>query len=329
MRSFVLLLLGCVAPDGGAGDDTASDDTSGVLDLTLDFPAAPDGGIEIRTPDFEIPPNTEALRCYFGTYTGPTVGVTFMQPLDAEQYSHHNQLKAVYDDEYADGELIDCQTSGQMSDYVPLFESVGIEPGPDTAGGNWLDLPDGVAMKLQEGQRWVLDMHYINTSNETLRVNNGVNLDYIEVDEVDAWASSIQFDSGPLDIPAGGAYTREFDCPFDRDANVLSVLGHMHSRGTAYAIDYTDAGGATERIYEVPEWDGGWHPYYPVLQSYAPGAFPVLEGETFTTACSWFNEEDRALGFPDEMCTTVVVLYPLEEPLLCGDGVYRELGGPR
>ncbi|MFN7143208.1 MAG: hypothetical protein ACK4YP_05485 [Myxococcota bacterium] len=328
---MVLLAL-LVACDGSdvvdVGEDSAGE-TGDVLDLTVEFVAAPDGGIEIRTPVFEVPPYTEALRCYFGTYTGPTVGVTFMQPLQAELYSHHNQLKAVYDDTYADGELIDCQTSGEMSEYVPLFESVGIEPGPETAGGNWLDLPDGVAMKLVDGQRWVLDMHYINPTDQTLRVNNGVNLDYIEVDEVEGWASSVQFDSGPLDIPASSAYSVTFDCPFDRDATVLSVLGHMHSRGTSYAVDYTDLGGATERIYEVPEWDGDWHPYYPQLQNYAPGEFSVREGETFTTTCSWFNDEDRDLVFPDEMCTTVVVMYPLEEPLACNAGVYQDLGGPR
>lgn len=325
MFSLAILLPACGAP--APLDDTASAE-GGLLDLTLAFPAAPEGGIEIRTPNFEIAPYSESLLCYFGTYTGPTVGVTFMQPLDAEQFSHHNQLKAVYDEEYADGALIDCQTSGQMSDYVPLFESVGIEPGPETAGGNWLNLPDGIAMKLEEGQRWVLDMHYINTSAQTIRVNNGVNIDYIETEEVDAWASSIQFDSGALDIPPGVVFTDMFDCPFDRDANVLSVLGHMHSRGTSYTVDYTDVDGATERIYEVPEWDGGWHPYYPVLQSYAPGDFPVRAGETFSTACSWFSEEDHAIGFPDEMCTTVVVMYPLEEPLLCMDGAYRDLGEP-
>lgn len=326
MLSFTLLLVACGAPDSPTDDDTASGADGDVLDLTVEFPAAPEGGIEIRTPVFEVPPYSESIFCYFGTYTGPTVGVTFMQPLDAELYSHHNQLKAVYDEEYADGEMIDCETSGQMSAYVPLFESVGIEPGPETAGGNWLNLPDGVAMKLQEGQRWVLDMHYINPTGQTLRVNNGVNIDFIETEEVDAWASSIQFDSGPLDIPPG-VHTEQFDCPFDRDANVLSVLGHMHSHGTSYSIDHTDSDGVTERIYEVPEWDGGWHPYYPVLESYSPGAFPVRTGETFSTACGYFNDEDHAIGFPDEMCTTVVVMYPLEEPLLCADGVYRELGG--
>lgn len=314
-------------PVGDPAGDTASAE-GGVLDLRKEFPPAPEGGIEIRSPDFEVPPYTESLKCYYGTYEGPTVGATFMQPLQSDQYSHHNQLKAVPDDEdWPEGTLIDCEDGGDMSRYVPLFEAVGIEVDEETAAGNWLDLPPGVAMKLKAGQKWVLDIHHINPTDKTLLVNNGVNIDFIPEDEVTAWAGSIQFDAGPPDIPPGETVEAQFSCDFLDDVHVLSMLGHMHARGTSYAVDLLREGADPERVYEVPEWDGGYHPYYPYIKNWAPGAFPVSTGDALRTRCVWDNYTDTHLGFPEEMCTTVLVVYPLESPLICIDGEYRDLGG--
>jgi hypothetical protein len=316
----IVLLLACTSPDTDSSSDSVVDD--GRLNLVEDFPDAPEGGLALRSPVMEIPPYSEVLLCYFGTYEGPTVGVDFMQPLQSD-YSHHNQLKAVWDGIYDDGELIDCATSAEMSEYSPLFESVGIEPGPDTAEGNWLNLPDGIAMKLEGGQRWVMDMHYINPTDQTLVVQNGVNIGVLPVEEVEDWAGSIQFDAGLINIAAGADHQETFDCAFEQPGHVLSVLGHMHSRGTHYSVDYGAADAPAERIYDVV-WEGDYHPYYPELTTYAPGEFPVAEGETFTTTCDWTNFEDHDLEFPEEMCTTVVVVYPLERPRTCIEGVYRD-----
>ncbi len=326
---ILALALGCTHPvygDGKTRTDRPTDDTgedSAYLDLTKEFPPAPDGGIEIRTPVFEVPPYTELLKCYYGTYYGPTVGVRFMQPLQADQFSHHNQLKTVPDDEeWPDETLIDCEEAADMSVYVPLFEAVGIEASPDTADGNWLNLPEGVAMRLKGGQKWVLDIHYINTTEKTLLVNNGVNLAYIDEDEVESWASSIQFDAGPPDIPPGEEVSTTFQCEFPHEGHLLSMLGHMHARGTRYRVDHIGTDGARENVYDL-EWDGGYHPYYPHIETYAPGAFPVGPGEALETTCDWYNYTDTHLGFPEEMCTTVLVMYPLDHPLICIDGEYR------
>ncbi|MFN7146451.1 MAG: hypothetical protein ACK4YP_21940, partial [Myxococcota bacterium] len=265
--------------------------------------------------------------CYFGTYTGPTIGVNWVQTLET-QYSHHSQLKAVpVSDTNADGDLIDCEESGLMSAYVPLFESVQVII-PEEYDGNWLNLPDGMAMKLREGQRWVLDMHFVNPTDKTLIVNGGVNLDYIPAEEVTAWASALQFDNGGVTTPAGQAETDAFTCAFPWDMNVLSLLGHMHYSGTSYAMDYNDEAGNTTRVYDIPDWQAGDYPETPLIISYQPGEFPVKSGESLTTTCSFFNETDEDFQFPDEMCTSVVVVSPLEDPMSCIRGEYdRRTGG--
>lgn len=293
----------------------------GWQDLTEDFPDPPEGGLAIRSPVMEIPPYSEVLLCYFGTYEGPTVGVDFMQPLQSD-YSHHNQLKAVRDEVYADGELIDCAINDSMAEYAPIFEAVGLEATRESAEGNWLNLPDGIAMKLEGGQRWTLDMHYINPTGDWLLVNNGVNLGVMDLEEVDAWAGAMQFDAGPIEIDAGADHQEQFDCVFESDAHILSLMGHMHSRGTHYRIDHrADVG--LDTVYDL-EWIGGEHPYYPMITSYDPGEFPVAEGDSLQTTCDWTNTDDHDLVFPEEMCTTIVVMYPLEPPRTCIRGQYQD-----
>ncbi|MDP2310217.1 MAG: hypothetical protein Q8P18_29645 [Pseudomonadota bacterium] len=325
---FLLASLVACVETADSGSSPVDGEESPYLDATEEYASAPEGGIEIRTPDFEIPPNTEALRCYFGTYTGPTVGVNWVQTLESE-YSHHSQLKTVPEGDPAeDGDLIDCEESGLMSAYTPIFESVQTIV-PEEYDGNWLNLEDGMAMKLREGQRWVLDMHFVNTTDKTLIVNGGVNLDSIPADEVERWASALQFDNGGVTTPPGVAETDSFSCAFPADMEILSLLGHMHYSGTAYAMDYDDEQGGSTRVYDIPDWQSGDYASEPLILSFQPGEFAVKAGESLTTRCSFFNETDAAFEFPDEMCTTVVVATPLEDPLSCIRGVYRNPGdGP-
>lgn len=318
-----IVLLACTVatePGTAAGDETTVD--TGILDLTQEYIDAPEGGIEIRTPDFEIPPYTEALRCYFGTYTGPTIGVTYVQTLESE-YSHHSQLKAApADDPHQDGDLIDCESTDLMSVYVPLFEAAGEVKKGEEYDGNWLHLPEGIGMKLRSGQRWVLDMHYVNTTDRPILVNNGVNLDFMAEDEVSQWAAAMQFDNGGVRVEAASSLDDSFTCPFQVDMDIFSLLGHMHTRGTSYAMDYNSADGETTRVYDIPEWDGGYHPSNPLIINYDLGEFKVKAGESLTTSCSFYNETDVTLEFPDEMCTTVLVVTPLEDPASCIRGTY-------
>ena len=57
-------------------------------------------------------------------------------------------------------------------------------------GTGTLSLPEGMAMRLPAGQRWSADVHYINTTEQTVLVNNAFNLGLIPANEVTRWISS-------------------------------------------------------------------------------------------------------------------------------------------
>ena len=319
---MLLLFLACTDPKPSTTEETPEYDPDIYMDLRKEYPNAPDRGLEIRTSVYEVAPYTEIINCYFGTYHGPTTGVDFYQPLEPDLYSHHSQLKST-PIQQPDGTLEDCSyLDASMSDFVPLFEAVGIEA-QEGANGNWLNFPEGIAMRLEEEKQYVIDMHYINTSDKILVVQNGANLGLMPDDEVDFYAGSAQFDSGPPEITPGD-YTDSFDCEWHQDATVLSISAHMHSAGTAFYIDHIKTDGTIKRIHSIPEWDPSVHPYFPIIDSYDPGELEVEEGDIFRTTCDWYNPTDGVLGFPAEMCTTAVVAYPLDNPISCIDGVYLE-----
>lgn len=323
-----LLLLACGTQESGPGGDDSVGEAN-VRDLRMEFAAPPDPGLQFLSPDITVGPYEEVLICYYGVYEGEEVGVTYMAPLSVPGFTHHNQLKAVYDDSIAPGTLQACpEINNGMPVYAPLFESVGIPieggtaPKADENGVfNWINFPDGIAFRLKPGQRWVMDLHYVNTTGDTLIVNAAVNIGTVDPVEVDQWAGAVQFDAGTLDIPPNQESTVDFVCDFQQDLNILSLMGHMHDAGTSYTIDWVHPEGEN-RVYEVNNWSSAYREY-PKIDSWDKDAFPVKTGEGLRTRCSWNNTSDEALAYPHEMCTSVVVMYPLDEPRSCFGGTYE------
>jgi hypothetical protein len=209
-----------------------------------------------------------------------------------------------------------------MPVYAPLFEAAGLEleggePPPVDENGviNWIDLPEGVAFKLHSGQRWVMDLHYVNTTDQTILVNAAVNLGTLAPEQVTQWAGPLQFDAGELEVLPGQETSVQFTCPFDQDATIYTLMGHMHDHGTSYTIDLEQSG-ESSRLYDVADW-GPTFREYPRISSWRDGSLQVKVGDGLTTTCTWYNDTDSTLAFPYEMCTTVGVIYPLEEPKSC------------
>ena len=155
---WAALLISCMIPAKYA-DSSAESVDDGIpqcekegdtLDLRPEFTPAPGDGIEIRAPAVEIEPYSQGFWCYWGTYTGPTTGVTHFEPFQSDGYDHHNLLRAVTGIREDDGVMDVCPPAGEIGHYGPMYWPTGVEPGPETR--NWLDLPEGVAMQLRQNQ---------------------------------------------------------------------------------------------------------------------------------------------------------------------------------
>lgn len=323
---MLVLMLACAGPQGDTpvpADKTPTDggtttETGQLVDLRMAFPDEPEGGYQIVLNDVTIPPYTETFICLYGTWTGPDVGVVYVSPHQPKPFGHHAQLKAVpIGYEEPDGMQRVCPGADTMNLFTPFFEAVvNAEDGQENIDyTNMMILPEGVAVKLKSGQHWTFDTHWVNTSGNYINVNAALNLGFIPAEEVEQWASSFQLDVGTLDIPAGEALSIPFDCSFPEDLTVLSILGHMHGYGTHYSVDHLKEDGSIESVYDLV-WDPKYRDEGQVL-TFGEGDLVVKNTEALRTTCSWNNTTDESLGFPDEMCTTVGVGYPLEEPFAC------------
>jgi hypothetical protein len=280
-------------------------------DLTVAISAAPVDGLQVQTPCVEVPPHVNRYHCQFGTYTGPDVGIVSMVQFYSE-HSHHNQLMVVREDEgHEDGVLYDCTDWGDIRDYEPMMADAG-----SVDGRNVIDMPEGFAFKLESGTRYLLETHYINPGTSPIAVNDGINLGLVSASEVTDWVASFHFDA-PVKIPAGSEHTACVVCDVEHDVGVLSMVGHMHEWGSRFTVDLT-RDGEKNRIYEVPEWSSEWtDDPREIIDSFEAGTYGFLAGDQLKSCCTWVNDTEEQLRYPDEMCTFIGVAHPLDAPWKC------------
>lgn len=312
----LIFLLGC-APSGTDSADSAADvaDHRITEDMLGDIA---DGAIVVEGPDVVIEPGADVMICQFGTYTGPTVGLHDVHTWQGEG-GHHLQLMGTSTPavDAEDGLVVDC-TDDDSGFNMGDLEPIGVTNGGYVDGEEIpvsMPLPEGMAVELEEGQRFVMQSHYLNTTTEPYRVRDLAVMTVMPEEEVTTWAAPLIFNDSNFSIPPASPLTRTFECTTAEEWNFLYVLGHMHEWGTAFGVDRVVAD-TREPFYSIPEWD----PVYrdaPEITYYPEGAMKVPAGTTFETSCSWFNDTDQPLAFPHEMCVTVNIVYPQKTTVIC------------
>ena len=337
MRWLLPLLL-CFACTELPPDPEDVPDWRGVPIGDREIPPAPPAGqgFQIVTPVLTVPPNSEVFFCYYGTYDGPTVGVNQVVVHQDPQFSHHALLKEGRDDEIEtrpDGTVVDCSSLQEQTPARPtLFESVAVGLEDDhhddddedeeniddwMEGEDYVFLPPELAFRFEHGKRWVADVHFVNWSDEEVRTRAVFDLWTVPVEQVEHFVGTFNHDAGGFDLAPHQETTLNFTCEFPEEITILSLGGHMHSWGAHYRVDEVVGSDVVrERVFEVPEWTPDMR-FEPTVNEYEPGEFDVAAGHRFRSWCTWNNTEDRSLAFPDEMCTTFGVGYPIEQSDYC------------
>ncbi|MCP4870091.1 MAG: hypothetical protein GY898_15385 [Proteobacteria bacterium] len=329
--ALLLFVLPACASTGGP----APEDEPGGGDPEV--PAPDQDEVEIRTPEWIIPAGTEILWCFFGVWEIEDVGVVQVEVFDSP-VSHHTLLKSVpADDPMPIDFMFDCTApTGDMAAYAVLFEGytpdffdhdLGDDDGQedDDEGTLWLDLPEGMAVKMVEGQRWMVDAHYINPTDEDIVTSVTFQLRTTPEDEVEQWVGAWTHHAQTLELPPGEITSRENTCGWEDEMSILSIGPHMHEWGYSYAVDLHRTDGAVERVYNVDEWDPEWR-NDPIVEFFEPGEITVRPGDYFTTTCTWNNTTDYMLDYPEEMCSTFGMATPLETAFECYGGVSNQGG---
>jgi hypothetical protein len=286
-----------------------------------DFPAAPANGITLWGPETEVPAASDKLLCFYGTYHGPNVGI-HQYDVYQNEYGHHILLfgTTLPQVDAPDGYIEDCTdpNSQSMVSSVPLIVAPTFG-----AGANEFTLAEGMGAPLNDGDRWMIQAHYLNTSNKPILVKDAINLGFLNEDEVQTWTSPFAFTNSSVDVPVGES-SLDVNCTVDATYSVLFLFGHMHEWGTHMSIERV--GPTAEMLYSVDEWDPVYRDAPPVNDySGAPIAFNA--GDQFRVNCNWNNDTESDIPFPSEMCAASGMLYPARTAVICDDTEYRFTNG--
>lgn len=321
MRRWLLPLLGLFFSIS-CNPLPGPDESCPGVDLREDFEVLYPNGFNVRVPSLVIPAGEEQVWCFYGTWEGPDSGIVSFHRRASPSFLHHVDMKtAASNDSTPDGTLFECTS---LDDQAALGNPLITETRFGTMGDNELDLPEGVAMNFPSGSRYIADVHYVNTSTDPICVNAAFDLELRPAEEVEAMAAAVELDVGSFEIPPG-AVTLHTECALPVAMNLLSLAGHMHYRGSRFQVDVVTSQG-TETLYEVDPWLPDYL-YQPPLTLFDIDEVELKADDTLVMECSWFNDTGTSLSYPDEMCQSRMVGYPLDGPLQCTGGLWRDADG--
>ena len=290
MHHFTKALL-AVAVIGGCTDE--ADPT----------PPPPDDALELRM-QATIPAATEMELCKFVQL--PDTYVTH-DHIEFTTGSHH---VLVFQTAYTsiptqknDGTPVDTSGVFDCSDGATNGWSIQkvIGGSQNRDGAAILRFPEGVALHV--GGVALINVHYLNASDEALDTDVHIKFDTLPADQV-AQEGDILFLYNPLISIAPNTPSRaQWRCPVYQDITISNVQSHMHSRGVGYTAQVDD--GAP--FYTNEQWEG-----VPVKDM----DLTVKAGSRLDYHCDYMSHEARQIyqgpRTTDEMCMLIGSYYPAD-----------------
>jgi len=187
--------------------------------------------------------------------------------------------------------------------------------------------PDyGAAHDLPAEQTMLMDLHYVNTSDQPILREAWAVIKYVDPSEVKVKIDLIGFYNPNINIPSLAHYvTPRVTCksPSTTDPVYLGlVTGHAHRRLQRLSLWHQD-----ELVYETHNWhepgeamfrDGTSNPILPLAAGQDWGAktgyLKVMPGENVSFECEYQNDLNNTVTFgdttKDEMCNIFGFYYP-------------------
>lgn len=249
---------------------------------------------------FTVEPGKELVMCTFvrGDNAEPADVVRF----ETKQSTGGHHLIVYTIDHAVDLPPTLCSQGGQPSWNQLLASQIPEET---------VEFPEGVGFHVKAHQQYVMETHYINTTDKPLKVDSSFKETYAAPGGVTQRAATYFFGTTNIDVPPNGALTKTVTCTPPVPMSLQTMFGHEHRRGTGVSVDFLPGKtGAPERLYETKEWDG------PPIASFK-GGHDVGMGDAIQVTCDWKNDSPDRLGYPHEMCFAIGYYWPAEAGLMC------------
>jgi hypothetical protein len=249
--------------------------------------------------DWELPAGAEGYRCVRVTVP-EDVYISAFNPL-IPLGTHHTVL-SVNDEPDAEDGITEC--TAFVNGPVQLGGSgVGTEP---------IELPEGVAVRVREGQQLLLNLHLFNISDEPLQGTSGILVK--TMDEADVVHRSNAMLAGPIDLEIPpGRVVQSGRCTFGEPATIFGFMPHMHQLGVHMKATIVREGGDMVMMDQPYSFD---EQIVEVIEPIEMGAGDYVEIE-----CTYENGTDDTVMWGDsslqEMCFIGLLRYPEVDNSVC------------
>lgn len=181
-------------------------------------------------------------------------------------------------------------------------------------GGEHFTHPEGHALKIKEGMEVIIDIHFLNPTDDTLVVEGLYDFYTMPDEQVEHEAVAFVWFWMDFNIPPHSDHSVTADCEWGGqdlpDATINAIMPHTHEWATAFQVDMVKKGAdnavtASDTIYFKEgigaEGGGGTEGD---IQSYNP-AVNASGVNSLKFTCSWYNPFDHSMrnGIGEnEMC---------------------------
>jgi hypothetical protein len=270
-----LLLAGCT-------QDTATslDELSAEADSLIDG-------------SWHLEPGTEAYYCVRKTLDRDIDIVAFEALAPAG--TQHTVL-TVGDPSAPDG-IGECDGMSMQGSLI-YGSGVGSEP---------MELPEGIAVRVEAGQQLLLNLHLFNASNEAMEGTTAIMVRTAERGRATDFAEAVLMGPMDLDIPPG-KHQVTARCTLREDAFLFAVTPHMHRLGAHMKVTALSSFSGVVTIYDNP-YDFDQQQAQPLDQM-----VPMRAGDQVEVTCDYNNTSGNTVHWGestnDEMCFAGVFRFP-------------------
>ncbi len=174
-------------------------------------------------------------------------------------------------------------------------------------GTETMEMPEGVAMRLEEGTTLLLNLHLYNVNGTELSGLSGTEILQAHPDEVMHEAVGTLAGTLNISIPPQSQGSASGSCTFHQPTTLFGVGPHMHQTGTHMTVTAMQGGGNTV-LHDAP-YTFDDQLIYPV----EPG-LTINPGDSVRIDCSYDNPTSSHITWGDssdqEMCFASLWTYP-------------------
>jgi hypothetical protein len=285
-RTLSLLVLGGMVGACGGGEGDSPDAA------TTDAP--PGVARTLITAHYELEPGDEYYICERITLDEDLL-VTQFKPIDGP--GTHHTILAIDPSPKGPGQT----RCGPIDNRWQVLFASGVASPP-------LDMPPGVAFRLEAGQEVVFNMHLYNATDSVIAASSRIEVTSVGPGQFEHEAEVIF--AGPLSfsIPVGATDHKVTGaCSMNGNANFFAVFPHMHQYGTGIRV-WAENDDGQHLVYDVDDYDFEHQDF----ATFTP--IPMKQGDKIRVECTYSNPTDEPITFGDssdeEMCFAISYRYP-------------------